>query len=391
MATTTGTRSTVLRFVLLIGIVNLFADLTYEGGRSIVGPYLGILGASAAIVGIVAGLGEFLGYALRSVSGWIADRTGKYWIAIFVGYVINMLAVPALALAGMWPLAAGLVVAERTGRAIRRPNVETMLSYTRETLGGGSAYGLNESLDQLGATIGPLIVAFVITLRGNLRDGFAMLIVPALLCLGMVVVARVEFPNPRQFEAKKESKHVKGFSRPYWFYLAAGALIAAGFADFALISFHFQQAKIVPGNWIPLYYAAAMAAGAVASFTLGRLFDRVGDYVLMLAFLVAALFAPLVFFGNAALALLGMVLWGIGMGAQDSLLKAVLSGVIPSGRRSTAFGFFDAGFGGAWFIGSAAMGLLYQISIPALVVFSLVLQFAAIPVFFWAWRARSSA
>ncbi len=386
MSNITITRSTVLRFVLLIGIVNMFADFTYEGGRSMVGPFLGTLGASAAVVGIVAGLGEFLGYALRSVSGWIADRTGKYWLAIFVGYIINMLAVPALALAGGWPVAAALVVAERTGRAIRRPNVETMLSYTRERLGSGSAFGLNEAMDQTGATIGPLVVALVITLTGNVRNGFAVLIIPALLCLSTLAFAQRLFPTPEQFEKKKETAGAQEFSRPYWLYLIAGACIAAGFADFALISFHFQQARTVPPNWIPLYYAAAMAAGAVASYTLGRLLDRLGNSVLMGAFLVTTLFAPLVFFGSGAFALLGMLLWGIGMGAQDSMLKAVLSGVIPSGRRSTAFGVFDAAFGAAWFLGSAAMGILYQISIPALVIFAVVAQLLALPAFFYAAR-----
>lgn len=142
------TAATAFAFVLLIGIVNLFADFTYEGGRSIMGPFLGTLGASATIVGIVAGLGELLGYSLRSVSGFLADKTHRYWIVTFVGYLINMLAVPALALASSWPVAAALMIAERTGRAIRRPAVETMLSYTGSKLGSGWFFGLNEALDQ---------------------------------------------------------------------------------------------------------------------------------------------------------------------------------------------------------------------------------------------------
>ena len=113
-----------LRFVVIIGIVNLFADLTYEGARGIVGPFLGSLGASAAIVGFVAGFGELMGYGLRSVSGYFADKFHRHWVFAFLGYAVNMLAVPALALAGQWPLAAGLVVAERVGRGIRKPTVE---------------------------------------------------------------------------------------------------------------------------------------------------------------------------------------------------------------------------------------------------------------------------
>ena len=375
------TTSTALRFVLLIGIVNLFADLTYEGARSVTGPYLGMLGASALVVGSVAGFGEFVGYALRSVSGFLADKTHKYWVVTFVGYVVNMLAVPALALAGNWPMAAALIIAERTGRAIRRPAVETMISYTSRNMGSGWAFGLNEALDQGGATVGPLVVALVLYLKGGYRNGFAVLLIPALLCLGTLVVARLLFPRPQELETKvPESLQTKGFPPTYWWYVGAGALIAAGFADFSLIAFHFQQAAIVPSDVIPIFYAVAMAVGALTALLFGRLFDRVGFSMVLLAFFLAAFFAPLAFLGTFWLALLGMVLWGLGMGAQDSLLKAVLTGVVAADKRSTAFGVFDTGFGIAWFLGSAAMGFLYQQSIPALIVFSVLLQLAALPV-----------
>jgi hypothetical protein len=172
----TATAATALTFVLLIGIVNLFADFTYEGGRSIMGQFLGTLGASGTVVGVVAGLGELLGYSLRSVSGFLADKTHRYWIVTMVGYIVNMLAVPALALAGNWQVAAALMIAERTGRAIRRPAVETMLSYTGQHLGSGWVFGLNEALDQGGATVGPLVVALVLFLKGSYRGAFAFLL-----------------------------------------------------------------------------------------------------------------------------------------------------------------------------------------------------------------------
>src|SRR5690349_11715856 len=149
-----------LRFVLIIGIVNFFADFTYEGARSSIGPFLGSLGASATVVGFVAGFGEMVGFGLRSITGYFADKTHKYWLFAFAGYAINMLAVPALALAGSWPMAAALIVAERTGRAIRRPSVESMLSHAGHSIGQGWVFGLNEALDQTGATLGPLIVAW---------------------------------------------------------------------------------------------------------------------------------------------------------------------------------------------------------------------------------------
>jgi len=377
----TITAATALTFVLLIGIVNLFADFTYEGGRSIMGPFLGTLGASATIVGIVAGLGELLGYSLRSVSGYLSDKTHRYWVVTVVGYVVNMLAVPALALASNWPVAAALIIAERTGRAFRRPAVETMISYTAPQLGSGWVFGLNEALDQGGATVGPLVVAVVLFLKGGYRYGFAILLIPALLCLGTLVVAQLRFPHPQELEQKTaQPLQTRGFSHAYWFYVAAGALIAAGFADFSLIAFHFQQARSVPMALIPVWYAVAMAAGALSALVFGRLLDRIGFSMVLLAFFLSAFSAPLVFLGQFGLALLGMVLWGIGLGAQDSLLKALLSGIIEANKRSTAFGVFDTVFGIAWFVGSATMGLLYTRSIPALIVFSVVTQLAALPV-----------
>src|SRR5882724_5239525 len=186
------------RFVLIIGIANFFADMTYEGARSIIGPFLGSLGASATIVGIVAGFGEFLGYGLRSVSGYYADRTHRYWLFVFLGYAVNLFAIPALAFAGSWPVAAALIIAERTGRAIRRPSVEAMISYTGKEIGHGWVFGLNEALDQAGATVGPLIVALVLYLKGGYRYGFAILLLSALLCLGTLVIARILFPKPHE-------------------------------------------------------------------------------------------------------------------------------------------------------------------------------------------------
>ena len=376
-------------FVLIIGIVNLFADLTYEGARGIVGPFLGSLGASAAIVGFVAGFGELMGYALRSVSGYFADKTHKYWAVAFAGYAINMLSVPALALAGQWPVAAGLVVAERTGRAIRKPVVEAMLSHAGRSIGAGWVFGLNEALDQAGATIGPLLVALVLYLNGGYRTGFGVLLIPALLCLGILVVARLLHPRPHELEETAEHTFVTAnLARPYWIYLGAGALIATGFADFALIGFHFHKANTVSANLIPAFYAVAMASSALASIPLGRLFDRFGGNIAQFAFFISAAAAPFVFLGSSVFALIGMIFWGIGMSAQGSLFQAMLTGVIPPEKRSTAFGFFDTGYGIAWFLGSAAMGLLYEKSILVVALFSVVLQLAALPLLFIANKNR---
>ena len=379
----TGLAKSAFRFVLIVGIVNLFADLTYEGARSITGPFLESLGASAIVVGFVAGGGELLGYSLRSIAGYLADKTQKYWVVIFAGYIINMLVVPALALAGNWPLASVLIVAERTGRAIRKPAVDAMLSYAGKSIGRGWVFGLNEGLDQAGATFGPLVIAFVLYLRRGYREGFAVLLISALLCLGTLVLARLWFPQPHKLEEEAELLETKGFSNSFWILVVAGALVAVGFADFSLIAFHFKKATSISDTTIPLFYAAAMAAGALTNLVFGRLFDRVGIAIAMVAFFAGACFAPFVFLGQYWLILIGMLLWGIGMGAQNSLLKAMLADVMPANRRSTGFGLFYTAFGVAWFLGSATMGFLYYKSIPALIIFSVVFQLAALPVFWW--------
>jgi Major Facilitator Superfamily len=374
-------RRSALQFVVIIGIANFFADFTYEGGRAIVGPFLGSLGASAAIIGFVAGLGELMGYGLRSVSGYFADKSHRHWAFAFLGYTVNMLAVPALALATRWPFAATLVVAERAGRGIRKPTVEAMLSYAGKSIGAGWVFGLNEALDQAGATIGPLLIALILYVNGGFRTGFGVLLIPALLCLAILVAARLLHPRPHELE--KGAGHTfatTNFTRAYWMYLAAGSLIAAGFADFALIGFHFQKAHTVPRNLIPVFYAVAMASSALASIPLGRLFDRFGPNIPLFAFLISAAAAPFVFLGTSVTALIGMVFWGIGMSAQGPLFQAMLTGVIPPQKRSTAFGLFDTGYGIAWFVGSAVMGLLYDKSIPAVALFSGLLQLSAIPV-----------
>jgi MFS family permease len=378
-----------LRFVVIIGIANFFADFTYEGARGIVGPFLGSLGASAAIVGFVAGLGELMGYGLRAVSGYFADKSHRHWAFAFVGYTVNLLAVPALALATRWPLAATLVVAERTGRGIRKPTVEAMLSYAGKSIGAGWVFGLNEALDQAGATIGPLLVALILYFNGGFRTGFGVLLIAALLCLAILVAAKLLHPRPHELEQGAEHTFATTkLTHAYWIYLGAGSLIAAGFADFALIGFHFHKANTVSSNLIPVFYAVAMASSAIASIPLGRLFDRFGPNISLFAFLISAAAAPFVFLGTSVVALIGMVFWGIGMSAQGSLFQAILTGVIPLQKRSTAFGLFDTGYGIAWFLGSAVMGLLYEKSILAVALFSVCLQLAALPIFFIANKKR---
>ncbi len=375
--------SDAFTFVLTLGIVNLFADTTYEGGASINGPFLGTLGATAAAVSIIAGVGEFLGYSLRSVAGYIADQTGKYWLVTFIGYTINLLAVPAMALAGNWQTAACLVVAERIGKAIRKPTIGAMLSYTTASLGKGWVYGLNTALDETGATIGPLLMALVLYVKGGYRTGYALLLVSSLLALVTLSIARIFFPAPSHLEAGPTAQ-AKGFTRTYWLYMIAAACFGAGLMSFELISFHLAATGTVTDYWIPVFIAIATGVGVFANLILGRLYDRFGMPVVLVAISIASLFSPLVFLGGFYPALAGMILWGLGYAVEDTLLAAIVAGMLPEGRRNLAFGLFYTGYGVGWLVGSIATGLLYERSIPLLIAFSIAVQLASLPIFFLA-------
>jgi MFS family permease len=379
----TPAHSTAFRFVVVIGVANFFADMTYEGARSSTGQFLGTLGASAAIIGFTAGFGELLGYTLRSASGFIADKSGKYWLITIIGYVVNMLAVPALALAGAWPTAAALIVTERTGRAIRKPSTEAMLSFAGKQIGQGWVFGLNEALDQAGAALGPLILSVALFRKSNYQVGFALLVIPAVLTITVLLLARYFFPKPHELEPAEMIKPAR-FSAAFWWYVGANACIGAGLADFALIGYHFQKTNSVPAELIPVYYSVAMATGAIGGLVFGKLFDKFGLIVLLAIFFLSAFFAPFVFLGTSWFALVGMLLWGLGMGMQASLINAVIARVVPPTKRSSAFGLFDTGFGIAWFAGSWLMGILYAKSLGALIAFSVVLQLVALPLFLFA-------
>jgi MFS family permease len=371
--------SPAIRFVVLIGFVSLFADMTYEGARSVTGPYLGMLGASAFLVSAVGGLGELAGYTLRLFSGRLSDKTGRYWTITVIGYLLNLLSVPALALTGSWQSAAGLVIVERVGRAIRNPPRDAMLSHATHEIGRGWGFGLHEAMDQTGALIGPLLIALVLSYKGTYRVGFAVLLVPAVVSLLVLVLAQRQYPDPMQLEAGLPSGLASGMSARFWLYTIGAGLIAAGYADFSLIAFHFSRTAIFSQHTIPLTYALAMGVSALAALIFGKLFDHVGLASAAIGIIGAAAFAPLIFLSNSRLALGGMLLWGMGLGVQESALRAHIATMVPSARRASAYGVFDTVFGVFWFAGSLIMGGLYGHSMTALITFSVLTQVASVP------------
>jgi MFS family permease len=255
-----------------------------------------------------------------------------------------------------------------------------MLAHATGQLGRGWVFGLREALDAFGAMIGPLVVAGVLYVGGGYRLGFAVLAVPALLALVVLAGAWRQYPNPADLETGQAVPDRRSIPGVFWLYLAGMGLIALAYADYPLIAYHFSTAHTLSTTWIPVLYAAAMATEAVAALTLGRLYDRIGLLTVAGATVATAAFAPLVFLGTAPLAVLGVVLWGLGMAAQESIVKAAITGMVGTGRRASAYGLFDTGFGVCWFAGSIILGLLYDRSLAALAAFSAIAQLAAIPV-----------
>jgi MFS family permease len=373
-------------FVVVMGIVALFGDMTYEGARGLVGPYLGLLGASATAIGFAAGFGEFIGYAVRLATGWLADRTRAYWPLVIAGYALNIVAVPGLAFTGRWEAAIALLLLERFGKAVRSPARSTLVSYAANEAGVGKSFGLEEALDQIGAVSGPLLTALALWIARaetpvhRYQWAFLALLAPALANLGCVLLARQKYPRPESFEQKRAASAPAMRGLLGW-YILATALLGFGFADWALVAFHASRTGLVDVELLPILYAAAMGVDAVAALVFGSLFDRIGIRVLAISAAISAVFAPLVFLAPAGWMLVaGAAAWAIGMGAQESTFKAVIAELVPKEQRSRAYGVFFAFFGLAWWLGSTLMGWLYGQSMTALAIVSAVTQLAAVPI-----------
>jgi len=375
-------RQAATRFIVALGTISLFSDVTYEGARSVNGPFLATLGAGAAVVGIVSGAGELIGYLLRLFSGRAADKTQAYWPFVISGTIINLIAVPLMALAHHWILASTLIVLERAGKGIRTPARDVMLSQASHVVGRGWGFGLHEFMDQTGAFLGPLLVALVLHLQHQYALAYAALAVPAGLAIATLFTAIRFYPDPKHFEeptAVTPGSQTGGFPRAFWVYVAAAGLLAAGFVDFLLFAFHFQTKSIVPPGQIPVFYAIAMGVEALTALIFGKLYDRIGTPALAGGVLLSAASSPLAFFGSYYVALGGIVLWAAGMGAQQSTLRARVASLVPQEKRGSAYGIFNAVYGILWFLGSSAIGILYSRSLAVAVGLAMVAQLAAIP------------
>ena len=404
--------SPAMTFILLFSIVSLLSDMTHEGAASIRGAYLSLLGASAATIGFVSGLGELAGYSLRLLFGRFADKTKRYWLITAVGYAIDVLAVPALALSGEhgWIFASMLIVIERIGKAIKKPAKSTLMSFAATQEGVGKSFAIQEVLDQFGAFLGPVMLYLVLLFKteGSLQQRYAfalgLLIVPAVATLLMLYVTRKKFPNPEHFEPEPKELVPFKLNRKFILYLAGISLFAFGFIDYSLILMHVsrthaalssglsQATSFVNSGTLPLLYAGAMLVDAASAMIFGLMFDKKGVRALVLSTALSAPFAVLIFGGtsNAAL-LVGIAMWGIGMGAQESILKAAVASFVPKSSRATGYGIFECVFGVFWFLGSWLLGVLYDLSIPALIAVSVGAQLLAIPLYMLSAKSSETA
>jgi MFS family permease len=373
-------RRGAFRFIVALGFVSLFADMTYEGAHSVIGPLLKDLGANATEVGIIAGLGEMIAASLRYFSGRLADRTRAYWTITTLGYFLNLVVVPGLAFAGSWQAAALLVVAERTGKSLRGPARDVLLSEATEVVGHGKGFGLHAAMDQTGAVLGPLLVAGSVARTHHFGPAFLWLALPAAGAFIALLFARWARPHkgtPPPAPSRKQLPKV------FWMYVGAAGLLALGFVDFPLLAFHFQKNSLTQPAVIPLLYAGAMGVNGLTALIFGRMFDRYGIQIIVVGILVSLLALPFGFLGGPGGVYISVACWATGLGAQDATLRSGISQVVSMNKRGTAFGAFNAAYGVLWFLGSVTMGVLYDFSLLSLVIFGVIVQAAAATMFFW--------
>ena len=403
--------SKAMLFILLFGIVSLFSDMTHEGASSIRGAYLSLLGASAGTIGFISGLGELIGYSMRYVFGKLTDKTKQYWPMTVVGYILDVLAVPALALVGEhgWIAACALLVIQRMGKAIKKPAKDTIMSFAASQEGVGKSFGIQEVLDQIGAFLGPVLLYLVMLFK---TDGstfevystcFAVLAIPGAITISLLLVTKHKFPNPEHFEPEPKEYIPFKMKKEFILYIAGISLFAFGFIDYSIIIMHVsntytnlasglaETTSLVNSGTLPLLYAGAMLVDAVAALFFGLMYDKKGVKALVWSTIISAPFAIFVFgLHSVPTVLLGIALWGVGMGAQESILKAAVTNMVPKASRATGYGIFECSFGVFWFLGSWLMGVLYDVSIPAMIAVSVATQLMAIPLYLASSRLNRS-
>ncbi|MGD9621293.1 MAG: MFS transporter [Mycolicibacterium sp.] len=375
------------RFVTTFGVISLLADIVYEGARSITGPLLASLGATAVVVGIVTGIGEAAALLLRVVTGPLTDRTGRFWAWAIAGYFLTVITVPFLGVVGVLWVAALLVIAERVGKAVRSPAKDTLLSHATAVTGRGRGFAVHEAMDQVGAVAGPLAVAVMLLgFGGNFGPTLALLAVPGVGVLVLLFWLRARVPEPARYEVhvvtagKSPSSQglLRSLPASFWKYSGFSAATMVGFTTFGVLSFHQVERGIVSVAMVPIIYAAAMVADAVAALITGWSYDRAGAAVLGALPVLSGLVPVLAFADHIVPVIAGALVWGAAVGIQESTLRAVVADLVEPPRRATAYGVYAAVIGTAAAVGGALTGLLYSYSVPLLIAVVIGVQLAAL-------------
>jgi MFS family permease len=391
--------------IILFGLVSLFGDIAYEGARSVNGPYLKLLAVNATTLGIIAGLGEFLGYALRLLSGYLSDKTKSYWLLTFLGYGL-LISVPLLSLAGIWQIAALFIILERIGKAIRSPARDTILSQASSQVGTGFGFGLHEAMDQIGAVAGPLIFTAIFVLIGKhqigiaeYQKGYAFLWIPFVLVMLCLVIAYRRVPRPDVLEAATEKvKIFDNLSRLFWLYALFTFVTTLGFCSFILLAFHFKSANILSDAQIPLYYAIAMGIDAVAALSVGKLYDvmkgrknnhNAGLNLLGVIPFMTLLMPLFAFSQNRIFVIIGVLCWGVVMGIHETIMRSAIADITSLNKRGTGYGIFNTTYGLAVFLGSVLLGFLYDRSLAFFIAAVILIECMALVVFFYMKREIS--
>jgi hypothetical protein len=390
-------KKTAIRLILLFGLISLLGDIIYEGARGVNGPYLKTLGASAAVVGLVAGIGELLGYLIRLVSGYFSDKTRAHWVFTIVGYSFLMV-IPMLALTGIWQFAAIFMVLERIGKGIRSPAKDTILSQATKQVGTGFGFAIVEFLDQIGATVGPLIFTFFFISIGpgdksiiDYQHGYSLMWFPFVVLMMVLFTAFFLVKNPEELENDVIKKpQPDRITRTFWLYCIFTFVTTLGFLNFAIIGYHLKAHSIVSDAQIPLLYALAMAVDAVIGLIIGKWYDRIkirfdNEHAGLLLLIILPLFTALLplftLSLHIGLIITGIVLWGVVMGTHETIMKAGIADITSIRKRGTGYGIFNMMYGIAIFIGSATAGFLYDYSINLLIILMVAVELAALPVF----------
>lgn len=384
------------RLIILFGLVSLFGDITYEAARSINGPYLKLLTVNATVLGIIAGLSEFLGYALRLISGYISDRTKSYWFLTFLGYSL-LISIPLLSLAGIWQVAAIFIIVERIGKAIRSPARDAILSQVSSQVGTGFGFGLHEAMDQIGAVAGPLIFAALFMFSGReagIRDyqkGYSFLLIPFLLVMLFLFVSYQKVPRPEILERTEKNNVSKKISRIFWLYSLFTFTTTTGFCSFILIGYHFKFSGLLSDAEIPFFYAIAMGVDAIIAIAIGKLYDifknrsgiqSSGLNLLVIIPIVSLLIPLFIFSRNLHIILIGIICWGIVMGAHETIMRSAIADITPPAKRGSGYGIFNTVYGLAVFLGSFLLGFLYDRSLSFVILSIIIIELLSFIPFF---------